>query len=238
MKPICPRCEHLIESEAINIQADLAKCENCGEIFKASELVVLADIREHLEPPKESRITFVREGESDAVIEIPRRAFGRGDIFRIGFVSFWLGFIAFWTLGASQGSIFFALFSLPFWAAGIYMLVSMINSLTERQRIRTSREEIAIQRIRPFFAKSHTIQYADIASVAVERRMPRNPGMSFRQWRQFGTGTSSDKDPIPLPTITHGTQKTFFAEEASEAEMTWLVNVLKAVIFQKTHKRV
>lgn len=37
----------------------------------------------------------------------------------------------------------------------------------------------------------------------------------------------------PVPTILHGVKKSTFAENVSEAEKKWLVNVLKAFLAQK-----
>jgi hypothetical protein len=41
-----------------------------------------------------------------------------------------------------------------------------------------------------------------------------------------------------MPTIEHGTQKTTLADHVSEAEMEWLVKVLKAAVYKKAGKRV
>jgi len=58
-------------------------------------------------------------------ITIPRTGFrSPGFWFSSGFAVFWLGFVAFWTFSAlAMGApIFFAMFSLPFWAVGIFMV--------------------------------------------------------------------------------------------------------------------
>jgi hypothetical protein len=46
-----------------------------------------------------------------------------------GFAVFWLGFVAFWTFSAlvMGAPIFFAMFSLPFWALGIFLVKSLLK---------------------------------------------------------------------------------------------------------------
>lgn len=51
-----------------------------------------------------------------------------------GFSIFWLGFVAFWTFGsAAMGApFFFVLFSLPFWAVGLFMIRSSLAAILGR----------------------------------------------------------------------------------------------------------
>lgn len=63
-------------------------------------------------------------------IQIPRIGFrSPGFWFSSGFAVFWLGFVAFWTFSAlAMGApIFFAMFSLPFWAVGIFLVRVMLK---------------------------------------------------------------------------------------------------------------
>ncbi len=68
-------------------------------------------------------------------LTIPRTGFrSPGFWFSSGFAVFWLGFVAFWTFSAlAMGApIFFAMFSLPFWAVGIFLVRVLLKpALTE-----------------------------------------------------------------------------------------------------------
>ena len=47
------------------------------------------------------------------------------------FLLFWLAFVGFWTYGALQESLAMALFSIPFWAVGIFGIYKLIKSNKE-----------------------------------------------------------------------------------------------------------
>lgn len=61
------------------------------------------------------------------------------------FATFWEGFILFWTLAAVQGSIFFALFSLPFHLVGLALVALVIFLLFGSTVIRFSRSEFSLR---------------------------------------------------------------------------------------------
>jgi eukaryotic-like serine/threonine-protein kinase len=77
--------------------------------------------------PVGSRV-FLEEGEDHLRIAIPPAKFDTASISTGGFALFWNGFVAVWTAGAlASGGILFALFSIPFWAAGISMAKAAIG---------------------------------------------------------------------------------------------------------------
>ncbi len=73
--------------------------------------------------PSDSKVTIV-SNPTIFSIDIPKAGLKGGTVlFGLGFSAIWLGFVAFWTLmSISMGApIFFTLFSVPFWAVGIFM---------------------------------------------------------------------------------------------------------------------
>ncbi|OHD23170.1 MAG: hypothetical protein A2Y38_00985 [Spirochaetes bacterium GWB1_59_5] len=79
--------------------------------------------------PSDSRVILSSTPELLS-IRIPRTGFRNpGFWFSSGFAVFWLGFVAFWTFSAlAMGApIFFAMFSLPFWAVGIFLVRMLLK---------------------------------------------------------------------------------------------------------------
>jgi hypothetical protein len=80
-----------------------------------------------LRKPVGSRV-FLEEDEDNLRLAIPPAKFDAASISTGGFALFWNGFVAVWTAGAlASGGILFALFSIPFWAAGISMAKAAIG---------------------------------------------------------------------------------------------------------------
>lgn len=77
--------------------------------------------------PVGSRV-LLEENEDYLRVVIPPAKFDAASISTGGFALFWNGFVAVWTAGAlASGGILFALFSIPFWAAGISMAKAAIG---------------------------------------------------------------------------------------------------------------
>ncbi|NIQ99380.1 MAG: hypothetical protein GTN78_04160, partial [Gemmatimonadales bacterium] len=108
MQLICPNCGARIAAEEVNVQADLARCSACNEVFKASRLVGDADLSQSLEPPAGSKIEFEADQAGNASFHIPRRRLRGSDVFPMIFAAFWVGFMAFWTWVAASAGGFFA----------------------------------------------------------------------------------------------------------------------------------
>ncbi len=238
MNLICPKCAMSIPTENVNIGTDLAKCENCQEILKASELVESVDIEDALTPPAGTAVTVSRRSD-DVAFAIPAAGFSGAQAFGILFATFWICFVGFWTWGAAHGSILFAAFSIPFWAVGIGMWVGIITSVTQKQRIELVEEGLRVLKKSVLGSKRKVIPYDDIASVGVECVVPREPWSAARHMsgmqRRQNSGYS--QPGIRLATIRHGTVRTTFAESVSDAEMEWLCSAVRALIESRTGRK-
>ena len=237
MRLVCPKCQGLITAENVNVSTDLATCPACNEIFKASELMADVDLSENLEPPVGSGIEFRADTAESGTFLIPKRKFSGKDFFPMVFATVWVCFITFWTFMAAQGSWWFAAFSTPFWVAGIIMWRGIIIGLTERQEISVGPDELAILKKSAVSSRREAVPYSDIDTIEVDRLIPRDPFTMVRHMQRF-TDPSGMMGGLPMPTIVHGAKKAHFAENVSEAEMKWLVRMLKAIVYKKAGKTV
>ncbi|HOX91829.1 MAG TPA: protein kinase [Spirochaetales bacterium] len=86
------------------------------------------------------------------------------------FLVVWMGFIAFWTVGASRmgAPVFFPMFSLPFWAVGLFILKTFIMPRLSGFELTLSPEGGAVLSQRLLRTKTHTWPLADLGSCRVE----------------------------------------------------------------------
>jgi len=212
----CPECKARIDPQNVNVRSDLAKCTACNGLFAASELAREASAKS-LRPPPGTKILFTSRGEAGGVFEIPRMA--GNAVGALLFCAVWLGFVGLFTYAAVQAGQWVALlFSVPFWLVGIGIFSSGVNGLFERQFIEFTSREISIRKRRPFFPQRVEIPLSEIDWVSLGGK---------------GGQTADNTAAPPCPVISHGVKKTTFAENVSEAEKQWLVNVLKAFIARR-----
>jgi hypothetical protein len=232
MELICPKCKSSIKTENINISTDLAKCDNCNSIHKASELVDNKSIEKINNPPSGTKIR-VNKGFNDSVeIFYPSKGISLSVVPIMFFAIFWIGFVSFWTWGASQGSIIFALFSIPFWIVGFSMIGGIINSISETQTIIISRTTLTLKKERPIRPKIFEISIKEIQSIRMKSfkmhpfSMFGNFRIMFRMQKTFGMGG------IEMPAIISGIKTEYFFEDANDAEQEWITSSLDSIIKQ------
>lgn len=229
MMLVCPKCRAKILATNVNVSTDLAKCENCQHILKASALIQEAECSSDLAPPVGSRIRVESSGQGEVCLHLPAAGVSWTLIFPLVFCVFWLAFMSFWTWGASRGSIAFALFSIPFWCVGIAMIVGLMNSICERQEIRLRQEGLRIARRRPCFPRVTEIPLEHISKIAIDKLAIRDPLTMARHLRRFPLGSWVG---IPQAVITHGTRMTTVGEYLSEPEQEWVATTLRALVVQ------
>lgn len=230
MKLTCPDCKASISSINVNISSDIAKCDNCNSIYKASELVDSNTFDKLIQPPKGTKM-IIKNGFDDSIeIYYPKRGFTAAMIPQLFFTIFWLGFITFWTWGASRGSVIFALFSIPFWLIGFGMLGGLINSISETQTLKLTRNTLTLKKERPIKPKNIEIKTKDIQSVRM-KNLKMNPYSMFgnfklmlKMQKSFSTGG------IEMPAIISGVQTEYFFEDANDAEQEWVTTTLDSTI--------
>ena len=228
---ICPNCNKAIESDNINITTDLAKCGHCGTITKASSLVSAQDDKSLSTPPKGSSIQVTKEMGDTIKLFFPKKGVTASDIPQLLFSIFWLVFICFWTWGASQGSIFFALFSIPFWLVGFGMLSGLINSINETQTLTVSKSQLTLEKTRPINGKRFEFNLSDIQEIKMTHMKAgpfsvfSNPRYMWRLQWSFGAG-------LVMPAIISGSGTEYFFEATNDAEQDWVTKYLSNKVRQ------
>lgn len=227
MKLSCSNCNSEINSEDINIQTDLAKCATCGSILKASELLPSL-VQVSAQPPVGSSINIERGFNRDITFSIPKKGFQLILIPQLIFSIIWLGFISFWTYFALKGSIFFALFSIPFWLVGITMVVGIFNQIYERQTLRLDKKKISFSKIRPIRSKHFETSLVNVQAVKLVpiKINSFNVGNNFSQLSRVRGGITS----LLAPAIITSKKTQHFFESLNEAEQDWVVQTINKEI--------
>jgi len=235
MELICTTCKRTIDSTNINVVTDLAKCGHCGAIHKASLLVSTVEDKTLSEPPKGSKIELTKEYGDNFQIFVPKKGVSFSDIPVFFFCIFWFGFISFWTWGASQGSIFFAMFSIPFWLVGLFMLTGIINGINETQTIKVGKSSLTLSKSRLFNSKKYEYNFKDIQSIKMTHMKASpfsvfsNPKLMWRLQRSFEAG-------LTMPAIIAGSGTQYFFEGANDAEQEWATKFLENKLRQAKNR--
>jgi eukaryotic-like serine/threonine-protein kinase len=159
------------------------------------------------ERPFDTAVTVDSSGDRFQ-LAIPARGVTAAALGKGLFSVFWLGFVALWTgLAVRSGApLFFPLFSLPFWATGIGLLGSSINSMIKRQRLDLDRTrgQLVTQPLglrRPLHTRELRVRL---------ERVQRRAGKSDRITE------------TPVLVLEHGTRTITLLEGFSEAEQRWV----------------
>lgn len=227
----CPTCSATINTSDVNVGIDLAKCANCNNMFKASDLLK-NEARSKLkatELPSGSKIKVQRGLGNTTEIILPARGFQASDLFIIGFATFWVGFIAVWTTMAIIGSTFFALFSIPFWIIGISMWVGLINNIREVETVLIDHTSIIIRKKRPIRSKEekyalNEIQDVRLITYSLKNKSPFDPS-TFSSNGRLNNLVQPEE-----PAIISGKGTTYFFIRANEAEKQWIVYFLDTLV--------
>lgn len=224
----CPNCNRVIKFENINISTDLAKCDKCNSIHKVSDMSNVIEMID-INPPNGSRIEMIKGQNGNIELIYPKKGFSLSLIPQLFFAIFWLGFISFWTLGASQASVLFALFSIPFWFIGFSMIASIINSANEIQIITLENFKLSINRIRPIRSKYVEIDIKDIQSIKM-KGMKMNPFTMFGNFKHIIKMQRSFGSAVEVPSIITGHKTEYFFDDANDAEQEWVTEILDRLV--------
>ena len=103
---------------------------------------------EVVKQPRKSKILLQKTPQAIDIL-VPPKGFCGEAIALISFACFWNGFIAVWTgfalfVPPFPINIFFALFSIPFWGAGLTMILGIILLIFVKTRLRIDSQEISL----------------------------------------------------------------------------------------------
>lgn len=227
MELICSNCNNPISPENINIKTDLAKCQNCNAIYKASELVTKARKQQLIDPPTDSKIQFQKGLSGSIEMFLPANGWSIASAPIFAFALFWIGFVAFWTYMASQASVLFAMFSIPFWFVGISMLVGIVNSAKSTETIKLERNKIVLIKNKPLKKSTKEIDLKEVKEIDVIKYS----GNPFKMMGKLELNTKKHRSKeVYIPAIISNNGTTYFFETAGEKDQQWVAHTLNAML--------
>ena len=235
MQLTCPNCNQEIPSLEINVATDLAKCPVCHTIHRLSELMgtfsPAPEPEVSVTPPAGSKIDMETGRGGSVVLSIKRSGFKASHIPLLLFSIFWLGFITVWTTFAAFGSVFMALFSIPFWAVGIFMVRGLFISIFGSQKLEITGSQLIFTKNGVFKTKTVEIDQREIVAIELNSVVRNTRG--YRDLANGTNMTSYGSTIVGQPTIKTNIKDYKIFDSASEAGRTWVVKFLKKVVFKK-----
>jgi serine/threonine protein kinase len=168
----------------------------------------------HRRQPAGSRIAL-KKTFGRLLIDIPPVGLRFDNLFWLGFALIWSGFLFFWTAGAILvgAQLFFPLFSIPFWIAGLGLISALLFSVAGRTRLEIDRQYFRLQW--QLFGFRHQVQgrTEDIEGVQL---------------------ASSDREvndkPVTICTLVEGVRNHRFGSWLTQSEKEWLVAEIAAFL--------
>lgn len=228
MSIACPKCQQTVPGTEINVQANLAKCPSCHHLFKPSELLAAEAAappkKVSVTPPPGSRITMNTRGGASLTLTAPRPRFSIANLGILIFSIFWLGFITIWTaLALFGGGSFMALFSIPFWAVGIFMFLRGYRAIVTRQELEITSSEFTLTRIRPGVRRAKTFPLDEVLKAQVKEEVTYTKSKSGYRHAQINQ----------VPYIIRQSGKTKFFETQSQSDKEWAVAFINQFLTTK-----
>jgi hypothetical protein len=211
----CPNCNSLVRNENINIQTDVAKCEQCNYVFKISENIFTeADTFTSTEPPSG---TWIKKELNQTVLGASTRS-------PVAF--FLVPFMIVWSLGAIGGiygtqiidgkfDLFTSLFGIPFIIGAIVFWSFALMTINGKVELTLSNEG---GKVFTGFGKigiKSEFKWKEIASISEgPNTMARYPG------KQGGT------------IVMDGKKRISFGSGLNQARLYYVLKSLKKMHFQ------
>jgi hypothetical protein len=126
------------------------------------------------------------------------------------FAAVWLAFIAFWTHGAWRAGSLFATFSIPFWAAGVAMVVRAVKPLLQSTRLILGRDSGTLQ-TSPV-GRTRTLRTSELKARIGDSERSRDQGIATAK----------------ALLLEHGTQTMPLLDGYSEQEQRWIASELES----------
>lgn len=225
MKVSCPHCQTELLSAQINVSTDLAQCQQCQFLFKLSDYIQEIADPALSNPPVGSRISITKEGNL-FTFTLPKRGFQSNQTGMLIFVIFWLSFITVWTVGASMGSILFALFSIPFWLIGFFMAYSLWKSTTEMQQLILNDKILILEKRHPLRRTTIEMTWMEIIEVRIQVLNPDSWNTS--NFQTYSGRSLADSKKRSVPAFLLASESHTFFENAGVVEQEWMVKFLNA----------
>lgn len=229
MELLCSNCGAVIQAQDVNIAANMAKCSSCNSLLRASELREKVNISKLLQLPAGAVVQLQQGFNKSIELTVPAQGVTGEAIGLIIFSIFWLGFITVWTGFALFGGLsVMALFSIPFWIVGVFIVKSAFNKIFESQKLILDDNEVTIERIRPIFSNKITIRRSEITDVKYTDMSSEG---SFASMAQGDFSANKRRHVLKnYPVIITKAKRYYFFNNLRQADQMWVVRLLKNVI--------
>jgi len=165
--------------------------------------------------PYGTKIKKISETPQQLQLRIPG-AFDATAVFMMGFSIFWLAFVTFWTVGAATGSIFFALFSIPFWIVGFGMFGAALYKMFGKTVLDLTPEWVQLR--------------YQLFGLRYTRRVPTESVNTIRSERRY----VQNGQPVQGLCIHAGAKTLKFGSHLTPAEQEWIVDEVETFILEHT----
>lgn len=236
MELVCNNCGADIEAKNVNIATDMAKCESCNSLMRASELAEKVELKELLQTPAGSKIQLTQGFNDSIEIFVPAGGVNANVIGTLVFTIFWLGFISIWTTFASIGGGVFALFSIPFWVIGFFMLYNVVKRITCTQKIVLNKREVQLHNAMLFSKTQVTIPNSNIEDIRMVNLLEKASPLSAVKSLKYAKMGQNTRIDIPTIIVKDGKKHHVF-DFLSETEQYWGTRLLKQVVLGPGKKK-
>jgi eukaryotic-like serine/threonine-protein kinase len=167
--------------------------------------------------PYASSIRVEREGGVLTLV-IPERGSAAAGATILGFSAFWLVFVAFWTVAsiAMGAPVFFPIFSIPFWLAGIFMVRRGLRSFFGRTTLRFSPAGMEVARRIFLQGRKTLVPLGAISKVSIAQ---------VTSWQPRSGDSSGKADAVQ---IQAGAKSFALGECLSDEERDWVRDLIRS----------
>jgi len=183
----CPKCDAVVPAENVNIQALIAKCDKCSEVFRVTDQLPRDRTWVDEVPPRVPRpATLIVQDEGDVRV-IRRRWFRPGYLFLLFFCMAWDGFLVFWySIGIVAGpgdemAWLFFLFPICHVTVGVVLTYVVIAGLLNKSYLGVTTDGVYVRhRPVPWFG-NRNLSPDELREVYVEHGLSQRSGGSAEQ---------------------------------------------------------
>ena len=231
MDLICPKCDTVIQSESYNQETGLYICNSCNSLHKISEVKSEDRSGERNNPPPPGSKLVVSRSNDSIEINFPALGASGKSVLAILFAVFWMtGCISFTLASVKDQSLLLIIFLIPFWTVGIALLMSVIFTITESQKIRINKDSIAIIRERPFLSTTSDFQIANIQSVEIGQNRVLKFSFNDLILKMKLMFLPRRVRSVEMPVIRSIGETLYFFEGATLLDQEWIISVLNRLI--------
>lgn len=229
----CPECKVPIAPYNVNVLDDIVKCGQCGQVYKASDLM---DDRERKAKrmdkdsiPKGCRIEIHEMEDGVVEFQLPKLKNSYYPYMFMPFAVVFTGALVYMTIMMTLDLGFAVLVMFPFWAFAISLWVAILNSFYVVEKLRLGPEGVSITTEMFTKVKQTLYRMDEIKDVRLKSYTPMpdiTQPFRFIRMGRLENSWQTYTDPV----IISGKGNFYFFQRANDAEKEWLVEYLQALL--------